>query len=115
VREAHRAHQELPRYDAPMPNYRRAKVAGGTFFFTVTLADRRSDLLVKEIDRLRRIYVDVAKRRPFETVAICILPDHLHAIWSLPVDDDDFAIRWSLIKNGFSRGLSAASRSSSKV
>lgn len=98
-----------------MPNYRRAKVTDGTFFFTVTLADRTSDLLVKEIDRLRPIYADVAKQCPFETIAICILPDHLHAIWSLPSNDTDFARRWNLIKGGFSRGLPAASRSLSKV
>jgi len=98
-----------------MPNYRRAKVAGGTFFFTVTLIDRDSDLLVREIDRLRRAYIDVSKRRPFETLAICILPDHLHAIWTLPEDDHDFATRWNLIKGGFARGQSASSRSPSKI
>ncbi|MCW5604803.1 MAG: transposase [Burkholderiales bacterium] len=98
-----------------MPNYRRAKVAGGTYFFTVTLADRKSDLLIKEIGRLRRAYADVVKRLPFETVAICVLPDHLHAIWSLPVGDDDFAKRWSLIKSGFSRGQSSVSRSVSQI
>jgi putative transposase len=98
-----------------MPDYRRAKIAGGTYFFTVTLADRDSDLLIKEVDWLRRIYADAAKRRPFETIAICILPDHLHAIWSLPADDADFARRWNLIKGGFSRGLPVRSRSLSKV
>jgi putative transposase len=48
--------------------------------FTVVLADRSSTLLVDHADRLRRIYRTVFQRRPFETVAICILPDHLHAI-----------------------------------
>ncbi|MDC7787517.1 transposase [Rhodoplanes sp. TEM] len=96
--------------------YRRAKLAGGTFFFTVALADRRSDLRILHIDRLRRIYSSVRERRPFETVAICVLPDHLHAIWSLPETDADFASRWMLIKTGFSRGLpAAATRSTSKV
>lgn len=98
-----------------MPNYRRANIAGGTFFFTLTLADRSSDLLAREIDRLRRIYGQVQERRPFDTVAICILPDHLHAIWSLPRGDSDFAMRWNLVKSGFSRGLPAASRSTSKI
>jgi putative transposase len=37
-----------------MSRYRRAKIEGGVFFFTVTLADRPSDLLVRHIDRLRR-------------------------------------------------------------
>src|SRR5579885_389161 len=98
-----------------MPNYRRAPFAGGTFFFTATLADRSSTLLVQHIDRLRRIYAGVQQRRPFETIAICILPDHLHAIWTLPVEDADFATRWNLIKGGFSRGLPSGRRSASKL
>ena len=64
-----------------MSRYRRARIEGGVFFFTVTLADRSSDLLVRHIERLRRIYASVQQRRSFETVAICILPDHIHAIW----------------------------------
>jgi putative transposase len=96
--------------------YRRAKVKGGTFFFTVTLADRSSDLLVQRIDSLRRAYGGVQERYPFETVAICILPDHLHAVWTLPPDDADFAVRWSLIKNHFSRTVPPANaRSRSKL
>src|ERR1044072_3547109 len=99
-----------------MSRYRRAHVPGGTFFFTVTLADRSSDALTRHIDRLRRIYGSVQQQRPFETVAICILPDHLHAIWSLPAGDADFAMRWNLIKSGFWRGLPAlASRAPSKI
>ncbi len=88
-----------------MSRYRRAIIEGGTFFFTVTLADRSSDMLVRHIDRLRRIYASVKQRQPFETVAICVLPDHIHAIWQLPASDSDFPLRWSLIKSGFSRGL----------
>jgi putative transposase len=110
-----RAHAVEPRYDRAMSRYRRARIEGGTFFFTLTLADRSSDLLVKRVDRLRDVYRSVQERRPFETVAICLLPDHLHAIWSLPPGDADFARRWSLIKSGFSRSLPAASRSSSKL
>ena len=98
-----------------MSIYRRTKIAGGTFFFTVTLADRSSDLLVVEVDRLRRVYKDIGERRPFRTIAICILPDHLHAIWTLPDGDVDFSTRWNLIKSGFSRGLSAKARSKSKA
>jgi putative transposase len=96
--------------------YRRAKRDGGVFFFTVTVADRSSGLLVRQIDRLRRIYASVQKRYPFETVAICILPDHLHAIWALPPGDNDYPMRWNVIKAGFSRGLyEIAPRSSSKL
>jgi putative transposase len=99
-----------------MSRYRRAKVEGGTFFFTITLADRSSDFLVHHIDRLRRIYASVQRRRHFSTVAICVLPEHLHAIWKLPEGDHDFSLRWSLIKSGFSRGLSVKDlRSASNV
>ncbi len=103
------------RYNGTMPDYRRAKIPGGTFFFTLALADRSSDLLLREIDRLRHIYRQVQERRPFETVAISVLPDHLHAIWSLPPGDTDFPMRWNLIKSGFSRGVPAVPRSSSKI
>ena len=98
-----------------MPNYRRAHIEGGRFFFTVVLADRSSNLLVQEIDRLRRAYRTVRERRPFESIAVCILPDHLHALWALPDGDRDFATRWSLIKTEFSRGIAAHPRSQSKT
>ncbi|WP_456617487.1 MULTISPECIES: REP-associated tyrosine transposase [unclassified Bradyrhizobium] len=96
-----------------MPQYRRAK--GTTFFFTVVLADRSSTLLVDHVDRLRQIYRTIQQRRPFETVAVCVLPDHLHAIWALPEDDLDFSSRWNLIKGGFSRGLEKGARTTSKL
>jgi putative transposase len=99
-----------------MSKYRRVKIDGGVFFFTLTLADRSSDLLVRQVDRLRRIYMSVQTRYPFETVAICILPDHLHAIWLLPLGDCDYPTRWSVFKAGFSRGLGeAAVRTASKI
>jgi putative transposase len=99
-----------------MSRYRRANIKGGTFFFTVTLADRSSDLLVRHIDFLRASYTATHGLYPFETVAICILPDHLHAIWTLPTDDANFPLRWSLIKSKFSRALPIAlDRTASKV
>jgi putative transposase len=100
-----------------MPQYRRAKIEGSVFFFTVVLAERPSNLLFEEIERLRRSYRAgaVQQRRPFETIAVCILPDHLHALWALPESDADFSTRWSLIKSGFSRGLDAQARSASKI
>ncbi len=96
-----------------MPQYVRAK--GSIFFFTVVLAQRPSNLLTEQIERLRRIYRVVQQRYPFETIAICILPDHIHALWALPADDENFSVRWSSIKGGFSRGLDAQARSASKV
>ncbi len=91
-----------------MSRYRRSVVPGGTYFFTVTLADRRSRLLLEHIDRLRAALQTVRARRPFQTIAVCILPDHLHTIWQLPEGDADFSGRWSLVKRLFSSGLPAS-------
>jgi putative transposase len=85
--------------------YRRANAAGGTYFFTVNLADRSSTLLIDHVDLLRDVMREVQSRHPFFIDAIVILPDHLHALWTLPLDDAAFAMRWRLIKAGFSRGL----------
>ena len=98
-----------------MSNYRRSQVPGGTWFFTVTLADRRSRLLVEEIALLRHAYRQTQHARPFQTLAICILPDHLHAIWTLPEGDADYPGRWSLFKSTFSRQLPTAVQSPSKA
>ena len=99
-----------------MSRYRRPRIEGGRFFFTVVLVDRSSKLLIQHIERLRQVYRSVQARLPFETNAICILPDHLHAIWTLSAGDADFASRWGQIKSGFSREVPAAQlRSRSQV
>lgn len=76
-----------------MVAYRRNFVPGGTFFFTVTLRDRRSRLLVERIDDFRTAYEHVHRARPFKTDAIVVLPDHLHCIWTLPDGEADYAGR----------------------
>ncbi len=78
-------------------------VPGGTYFFTVNLADRGSDLLIREIDLLRSAYAAVTKEHPVICEAMVILPDHLHAVWTLPEGDADFSIRWKKIKASFSQ------------
>jgi len=85
--------------------YRRADVKGATYFFTVNLAERNSTLLVDEFDKLRTIINKVKNNHPFILDAFVVLPDHLHAIWTLPTGDNDFSKRWMLIKAGFSRQL----------
>jgi len=85
--------------------YRRANVKGATYFFTVNLAERNSTLLVDEFDKLRTIINKVKNNHPFILDAFVVLPDHLHAMWTLPVGDNDFPKRWMLIKAGFSRQL----------
>jgi putative transposase len=88
-----------------MTNYRRNRIAGGSYFFTVNLADRRLKLLTENIAILRAAFRYTRLRYPFALDAIVVLPDHLHAIWTLPQDDHDFALRWRLIKSAFSRAL----------
>jgi putative transposase len=88
-----------------MPNYRRAFVPGGCYFFTVTLLDRGSRLLVDRIDALNEAIRKTQRRFPFEIDAMVVLPDHLHAVWSLPDGDQDFSVRWRWIKSRFSRSM----------
>lgn len=90
--------------------YRRANVKGGTYFFTVNLAERHRRLLVDHVDVLRAVVAQVKRRHPFHIDAFVVLPDHLHAIWTLPEGDADFARRWMLIKAGFSRHLAKGER-----
>lgn len=85
--------------------YRRADVTGGTYFFTVNLAERKRTLLVEHIDALRMVMKKVKVMHPFRIDAMVILPDHLHALWTLPEGDADYPTRWALIKAGFSRCL----------
>ena len=73
-----------------MVAYRRNRQPGGTYFFTVTLMDRRSSMLTRRIPVLGNAMRDVRMRHPFETLAIVVLPDHLHAIWRLPAHDADY-------------------------
>lgn len=89
-----------------MPNYRRAFVPGGTWFFTVNLLERKNnDLLIREIGLLRKTVLAVKQRHPFQIDAWVVLPEHMHAVWTLPAGDADFSKRWRLIKSGFSRAL----------
>ena len=88
-----------------MVNYRRNFVPGGTFFFTVTLADRSSKVLVDHVDLLRNALRAARQERPYAIDAVVILPDHLHAIFTLPPDDSNFSSRWPRIKGHFSSAL----------
>lgn len=97
-----------PPYDSRMPNYRRLYVAGGTYFFTVNLADRSDDLLVRRIDALRAAYRETRTRLPFETIAMAVLPDHIHCLWRLPDGDHDFSTRWKILKREFSVRINQA-------
>jgi putative transposase len=91
-----------------MVRYRRNFIAGGTYFFTVTLADRTSSALVDNVTALRTAFRIARQERPFAIEAIVILPDHLHTLWTLPSDDSDFSGRWKRIKAHFTHRLVAA-------
>jgi len=95
-----------------MTNYRRSRIAGASYFFTVNLADRSQSLLTDHIALLRSAFEYTRERHPFIVDAIVVLPDHLHAIWTLPAENSDFALRWRLIKTVFSRGLPHGERRS---
>ena len=93
-----------------MTDYRRNFISGGTFFFTVNLAERHLRLLTEHVEKLRTAFRETRQRHPFEIDAIVVLPDHLHALWTLPEGDWDFATRCQLIKAAFSRGLPTGER-----
>ena len=95
-----------------MANYRRVWIPGGTYFFTVALADRQSDMLTAHVADLRIAFRAARIARPFALDAMVVLPDHIHAIWTLPPGDADYATRWSHIKGAFSRALPASERAS---
>lgn len=87
-----------------MPDFRRAWLPGGTFFFTVVTA-RRFPIFHTPLGRdvLRQAIREVRRDRPWDIVAFVLLPDHLHTIWTLPEGDSAYAERWSLLKRRFTR------------
>lgn len=90
-----------------MTQYRRTKLKGATYFFTVNCAERHGGnrILENNVDILRQAFHKVKQAHPFNIDAIVILPEHLHCIWTLPQDDADYGMRWGLIKSGFSRQI----------
>ena len=86
--------------------YRRARITGGTYFFTVVTFKRSKSLTQPEnVVILRRAFKHVMDNHPFAIDAMVVLPDHLHCIWTLPRGDDDFPMRWRLIKGYFTRNV----------
>ena len=93
-----------------MPDYRRNRLPGGTYFFTVNLLDRHSSLLVEHIDTFREAVRQVRRRCPFHIDAWVVLPDHMHCIWTLPPGDSDYSGRWKAIKIAFAKALPKTER-----
>jgi len=86
-----------------MSHYIRRRTPGATYFFTIRLADRHSDLLTRQIGPLRAAMRATLDRHPFHIDAITVLPGVIHTIWTLPADDADFATRIGMLKSRFSR------------
>jgi putative transposase len=96
-----------------MPDYRRYRLPGGTFFFTVNLLERNpNDLLVRHIDVLRHAVKETRQRQPFHIDAWVVLPDHLHCVWTLPAGYTDNSGRWRSIKQIFSKSMPKTERRS---
>ncbi len=99
-----------------MPNYRRAHLPGGTFFFTL-VTDQRLPIFSSEEARhlLGETIRECQLERPFELNAIVLLPDHLHAIWTLPRGDTDYSTRWGIIKATFTKRWLAMRKAEAEV
>ena len=91
-----------------MVRYRRNFVAGGTYFFTATLADRTARVLVDHVEALRAAFRATRQAHPFTIDAIVVLPDHLHMVMTLPTGDADYPHRWRLIKRRFTEAVAKA-------
>ncbi len=84
-----------------MPNYRRVR-DGGTYFF-ILITYNRLPILSSDVARniLHTVWKEVQTRHPFTIDAICLLREHIHAIWTLPEEDQDYSLRWKEIKRLF--------------
>lgn len=91
-----------------MSDYIRPRWPGASIFFTVCLAERAALALTDHIDALRLAVAQTRAERPFGIDAMVVLPDHLHAIWTLPPGDADYSTRWGAIKARFSMAIRRA-------
>ena len=88
-----------------MPNYHRVWLPGGTFFFTLVTNQRKPIFQDQYARDALSDAMEYAKDRGdnFQMDAVCLLPDHLHCIWTLPEGDTGYPTRWKMIKARFSR------------
>ena len=84
--------------------YRRTKISGRTYFFTLVTYNRQPFLCnPANVELLRQAFRYTIQRHPVDIDAFVLLPDHIHCIWTLPEDDHNYSMRWRLIKSYFSR------------
>lgn len=89
-----------------MSEYRRLYREQGWYFFTIVTYNRQKILTHPDnVTRLRRSFQYAMNKHTFFIDAIVVLLDHIHCIWRLPHDDDDFSTRWRLVKWHFSLGM----------
>ena len=104
-----------PSDDRRMSRYIRPKMPGASVFFTVNLADRGARTLVDNLEALRKAVAVPKAERPFHIDAWVVLPDHMHAVWTLPEGDHDFSTRWSVIKARFTQAVPVENRRASLI
>jgi putative transposase len=92
-------------HSARMDDYRRNRVPGATTLFTVRLRDRHSRLLTEHFAAFGEAVRHARARQPFHIDAWVVLPDHAHAIWTLPPGDSDSTTRWRAVKTAFAKSL----------
>jgi len=87
-----------------MSNYRRNYIKGGSYFFTVVTEKRRA-ILNSDLARecLRNAFRHCMQELPIKIDAMVMMPDHIHAIWTLPDNDLDYSKRWGIIKKHFTQ------------
>jgi putative transposase len=92
-----------------MSDYRRCYVPGGSYFFTM-VTERRAGILAndKARDCLREAIRHCRRQLPFRVDALVMLPDHVHAIWTLPTNDSDYSKRWGIVKKHFTQNWLAS-------
>jgi putative transposase len=88
-----------------MTAYRRLRLPGATYFFTLCLEQRGTTTLVDHIDTLRWAYLTTVRDLPVTAAVMVVLPDHLHAVWTEPEGEVRFSERWRLIKARFSHNV----------
>ncbi len=91
-----------------MTAYRRLRIPGATYFFTVCLQDRGACTLVENVDLLRAAYAKTVLEFPVTCHAMVVLPNHLHAVWTEPDGEVHFSERWRLIKARFTHGMAGS-------
>ncbi len=89
-----------------MSNYRRFYVPGGTYFFTIVTHQRKPYFdNYDNIDKLRTIVATVKKEMPFNIIGAVILPDHLHFLWTLPPNAQNYSKRIGRMKMLFTKSF----------